>query len=191
MALWGNINSILSRLEQSGNDMPGLLEQMGQEVQKAKRELLRVVGEEKLLRERAKSRLIEAQQWQTRAELAVRTGDDAMARDALVQYRRLQGESARDAAAADEFVALAQTIRTDISQMEQKYGAYSARQSTIGTSLERSRSGGGIESLGSKARAHSLRALRRAERSIEDVEFANEAQLEVQEVLIARSRCAT
>ncbi len=183
MALWGNINALLSRLEQSSNEVPGLIEQMGQEIHKAKRELLRVMGEEKRLRERAKTRMIEAQQWQSRAELAVRTGDDALARNALVQFRRLQDESVRDVAAADECSALAQSINTDVLQMEQKHAAYSARQGTLSTGAMRSLSGGGVESLGAQPGRTPFEDLRRAERSIEDAEFANDAKREVQEVV--------
>ena len=158
-AIWSNINAIVSRLEQSSNEVPGLLEQMGQEIHKAKRELLRLMGEEKVLRERSKTSQIDAQQWQNRAELAVRKGDDSLARDALLQFRRLQGEAARDTAAADEYAGLAQAIKADILQMEQKHGQYSARKSTINTAVQQARAGGGAESLGAgPGRADTARA---------------------------------
>jgi len=182
-ALWGNINAILARLEQSGNDAPGLLEQMGQEIHKAKRELLRVLSEEKVLRERSKSHAIDAHQWQSRAELAVRAAEDQLARDALVQYRRLQGESARDAAAADESGALAQSIRADIALMEQKHRGWAARQSTISTMTQQSRQGGGVEALGAQGGRNPFEQFRRAEQSIEDAEFSADAQKELQDLL--------
>jgi phage shock protein A len=184
--LWGNINAILSRLEQSSNDLPGLLERMGQEIQKAKRELLRVMGEEKLLRERAETRLIESQQWQTRAELAVRTGDDSLARSALVQFRRLKGESDHDATAAEELGSLAQAIKSDVLQMEQKHGAYSARQATPTTAIRQSRTGGGVESLGALPGRSPFDDLRRVEHAIEHFELANEAENEIKELLCPR-----
>ena len=182
-ALWSNINGILSRLEQSSGDVPGLLEQMGQEIQKARRELVRVMGEEKVLRERSKSQAIEAHQWQSRAELAVRAADDPLARDALAQFRRLQGESARDGAAADEYGALAQSIRADIAQMEQKHRAWTARQGTIGVMSKQARAGGGVEALGAQAGRNPFEAFRRAEQSIENAELDVDAQHEVQELL--------
>ena len=182
-AIWSNINAIVSRLEQSSAEVPGLLEQMGQEIQKARRELLRVMGEEKILRERSNTRLIDAQQWQNRAELAVRKGDDSLARDALVQFRRLQGEAARDAAAADESGELAQSIKADIQQMEQKHGQYSARQNTIKTAVRQARAGGGVESLGAVPGPNPFDELRRVESSIESAEFATEAQQELTDLL--------
>jgi len=182
-AIWSNINAIVSRLEQSSAEVPGLLEQMGQEIHKARRELLRVMGEEKILRERSKTRLIDAQQWQHRAELAVRKGDDSLARDALVQFRRLQGEAARDAAAADEYGELAQSIKADIQQMEQKHGQFSARQNTIKTAVQQARAGGGVESLGAVPGRNPFDELRRVERSIESTEFATEAQQELTDLL--------
>lgn len=183
VALWSNINAILSRLEQSSGDVRGLLEQMGQEIQKAKRELLRVMSEEKVLRERSKSQAIDAHQWQSRAELAVRAVDDKLARDALIQYRRLQGESARDAAAADEYGALAQSIRADITQMEQKHHAWTARQGTIGTMSKQARAGGGVEALGAQAGRNPFDDFRRAEQAIDDAELSVNARDEVQQLL--------
>jgi phage shock protein A len=182
-AIWSNINAIVSRLEQSSNEVPGLLEQMGQEIHKAKRELLRLMGEEKVLRERSKTSQIDAQQWQNRAELAVRKGDDSLARDALLQFRRLQGEAARDTAAADEYAGLAQAIKADILQMEQKHGQYSARKSTINTAVQQARAGGGAESLGAGPGRNPFEDLRRIERSIEGAEFATEAQQELDDLL--------
>lgn len=182
-ALWGNINAILARLEQSNNDVPGLLEQMGQEIKKAKRELVRVMGEEKVLRERSKSQALDAHKWQSRAELAVRAADDKLARSALLECRRFQGESARDAAAADEYGALAQSVRADIAQMEEKHRGWTARQATIGTMSEQARLGGGVEALGARAERNPFDEFRRAEQSIENAELAVDAQQEVQELL--------
>jgi len=182
-ALWSNVNAILTRLEQSSQDLPALLEQMGQEIQKAKRELVRVLGEERVLRERSKSQAIEAHKWQSRAELAVRGGDDKLARDALSQYRRLQGESARDAAAADEYGALAQSIRAGIAKMEEGHRGWTARQGTMGSMSKQAHAGGGTEALGARAGHTPFEDFRRAEQAIDAAETAQEAQKEVQELL--------
>jgi phage shock protein A len=182
-ALWGNLNALVTRLEQSNGEVPGLLEQMGQEIQKAKRELVRVMGEEKVLRERSKSRVLDAHQWQSRAELAVRASDDTLARDALVQYRRLQGESARDAAAADEYGSLAQSIRTDIAEMEKKHRAWTARQSTLGTLSQQAHRGGGVEALGAQPGRQPFEDLRRIEESIDNAEAGADARNEVDALL--------
>jgi len=186
LALFSNLNGIVSRLEQAGSELPAMLEQMAQELNKAKRELLRVMGEEKVLRERSKTRFAESEKWQSRAELAVKAANDELAREALNQARRLQGESARDGGAADEYGALAQSMRADIAQMEQKHRDWSGRQHTIGARIQQARSGGGVESLGAKAGPSPFDAFREAEQAIEDAEFAAEGQREMQEVFSPR-----
>ena len=186
LALFSNLNGIVSHLEQAGSELPALLEQMAQELNKAKRELLRVMGEEKVLRERSKARFAESEKWQSRAELAVKAANDELAREALNQARRLQGESARDGGAADEYGALAQSMRADIAHMEQKHRDWSARQNTIGTRIQQARSGGGVESLGAKAGRSPFDAFREAEQAVEEAEFSAEGQREMQEVLSPR-----
>jgi phage shock protein A len=186
-ALWSNLNGIVTRLEQAGAELPALLEQMGQEINKARRELIRVMGEEKVLRERSKVRFEEAQKWQSRAELAVKAANDALARDALGQTRRLQAESTRDANSADEYGALAQSIRADVAQMEQKHRDWSSRQKTIGTRVQQSQAGGGVEALGGKSGQNPFDDFRRAEQSIQSVEDSIEAMQEVQEAILPGS----
>jgi phage shock protein A len=185
-ALWANLNGIVSKLEQAGNDVPCLLDQMGQEINRAKRELLRAMSEEKVLRERSNTRAAEARKWQSRAELAVRAAKDDLARDALAQARRLQGESARDSAAADEYGALAQAMRADMAQMEMKHRDWSARQDTLGTKVQQARAGGGTEALGAEPGRNAFDEFRRVEESIENAEFSVDAERDVQEMLAPR-----
>ena len=182
-ALQGNINAMLNRFEESSGDVTGLLDQMGLEIQKAKRGLLRLMGEEKLLREQAKSRLIGAEQWQSRAQLAVRTGDDSLARDALIRYRQMIAESERDRAAAEQHAALAQSIKGDIKRIEEKHSSIAARKCTISANAKRSQLGGGVETLGASGARRPFDELQRVEDSIADVELTIEAEREVSEML--------
>jgi phage shock protein A len=186
MALWSNLNGIVRRLEQTGSDVPALLELMAQEINKAKRELLRVMGEEKVLREHARTRFAEMKKWQSRAELAVKSQNDDLAREALAQARRLQGETEHDTNSADEYGALAQSIRTDIAQMEQRHRGWSSRKKTIAANVERARAGGGVEALGAQPGTNAFEEFRRAEESIEAAEFSVAAEREVQEVFSPR-----
>lgn len=182
-SLWSNIDSIAQRIENSSGNVSGLLDQMSTEIKKAKQELLRLLAEEKRLKKKAADRLQEAQQWVTRAEAAVRSGNDDMARDALIQRKRIADEAQRDNAVADEHTALAREMSKDIRLMEAKYDDISARKSTLGTAIQRSRAGGGVESLGAKANANAFDDLARVERAIEDAELENEARQEVDALL--------
>jgi len=182
-SIWSNIDSIAQRIEASTGNVSTLLEQMSSEIKKAKQELLRVLAEEKRLRKQAVEREKQAQQWLSRAELAVRNGNDDLARDALIQRKRIAEEIQRDSSAANEHQLLASEMSKDIRLMEAKRNDIAARKSTIGAALERQRGGGGVESLGSGGKTNAFDELAHVEQAIEEAELENEARDEVDRLM--------
>ena len=182
-SLMSNLNSIAQRLESSTGNVSGLLEQMRVEIKKAKQELLRLVAQEKVLRKQAAERLAEAQQWLSRAELAVRNGDDDAARESLLRRKRISEQAEADRTAADEHSALSREISNDIRLMEVKFNDIYARKSTLATGVNRAQAGGGTESLGAEPGSNPFDEFSRVERAIEDVELQNDAQREVEQII--------
>jgi phage shock protein A len=182
-SLMSNVNSIAQRLESSTGNVTGLLEQMRVEIMKAKQELLRLVTEEKLLRKQVTERLSEAQKWLSRAELAVRVGDDDAAREALLRRKRIAEQAEADGVAADEHKVLARDIGNDIRFMETKFNDISARKSTLTTAIDRAQTGGGIESLGAEPGSTPFDELARVERALQDEELQNDARSEVEQLV--------
>jgi len=182
-SLMSNVNSIAQRLESSTGNVSGLLEQMRVEIKKAKQELLRLVAQEKLLRKQVTERSSEAQKWLSRAELAVRIGDDDAAREALLQRKRIAEQADADGAAADEHKALARDISNDIRIMETKFNDIYARKSTLTTAIDRSQAGGGTESLGAEPGSTPFDEFARVERAVEDAELQNDARSEVEQLV--------
>jgi phage shock protein A len=182
-AIWSNVNAITQKIESSAGNVSSLIEQMGLEIKKAKQELLRVLAEEKRLRKVVAERKEQVEQWLSRAELAVRSGNDEMARDALIQRKRIADEVARDAAAAEEHAALAREMNGDIRLMESRFHDIAARKSTLTTSIERGKAGGGVESLGATAGVRPFDELARVEQAIEDAELKNDAVTEVERIV--------
>jgi phage shock protein A len=178
-SVWSNLNSIAQNIESSTGNISGLLEQMSVEIKKAKQELLRVLAEEKRLRKLAAERREQVDQWLSRAELAVRSGNDDLARDALVQRKRIAEDAERDAAAAEQHAVLARDMSRDIRHMEMRLNDIAARKSTLTTSVERAKAGGGVESLGATRGARPFDELARVEQAIEDAELQNDARTEV------------
>lgn len=182
-SLMSNVNSIAQQLESSTGNVSGLLEAMQLEIKKAKQELLRLVAREKLLRKQLTERLSEAQKWVSRAELAVRMGDDDAAREALLRRKRIAEQAKADGAAADEHQVLARDISNDIRLMETKFNAIVARKSTLTTAIERAQAGGGTESLGAEAGSSPFDELARVERAVEAEELQNDARSEVEQLV--------
>jgi len=182
-SLMSNVNSIAQRLESSTGNVAGLLEQMQMELKKAKQELLRLVAEEKLLRKQVTERLSEAQKWLSRAELAVRVGDDDAAREALLRRKRIAEQAEADGAAADEHKVLARDMSNDIRLMDAKFNDIFARKSTLTTAIDRAQVGGGSESLGAEPGSTPFDELARVERAVQDAELQNEARSEVEQLV--------
>jgi phage shock protein A len=182
-SVMSNVNSIAQRLESSTGNVSGLLEQMQVEIKKAKQELLRLVAEEKLLRKQLTERLLESQKWLSRAELAVRVGDDDAAREALLRRKRIAEQAEADGAAADEHQVLARDIGKDIRLMETKFNDIFARKSTLTTTIDRSRAGGGDESLGAGPGSTNFDELARIERALDTEELQTDARSEVEQLV--------
>jgi phage shock protein A len=181
--LASNFNALISRFEEPGRDITSLLTEMKEQVQLAQRELIRVMGEKK----RSEATLAELDQqvsvWEKRAELAVRQGDDGLAREALVQKQRLMAERERAIAARAEQQQAAIGMKAEIDRMQRTHRDYSSRQHTIATQLTQSRAGGGAVGLGAKPGANNFDAFDRIENAVESAAAETDAEGEIERML--------
>jgi phage shock protein A len=181
--LASNFNALISRFEEPGRDIASLLTEMKEQVQLAQRELIRVMGDKK----RSEATLAELDEqvsvWEKRAELAVRQGDDGLAREALVQKQRLMAERERVGAARAEQQHAAIGMKAEIDRMQRTHRDYSSRQHTIATQLSQSRAGSGALGLGAAPGVSNFDAFDRIERSVESAAAETDAAGEVERML--------
>ncbi len=179
-----NFNALLDRFDDPAKNTAQLLSDMREQISLAERELIRVMGEKKRIEARQTELVAEARRWESRAELAVRSGEDALAREALVQKRRVDGERSRLLSVAEEQRAAATAMKLELQRMRQKFDDYSSRKNTIFAEVAIGRAGGGVEALGARPGARSpFEALRRIEAEVDGVEAMASATAEVQRVL--------
>jgi phage shock protein A len=179
-----NFNALLDGLEDPRKSVEQTLNEMREQIRAARREVVSAVAAEKQLRGKLDELDKEAERWANRAELAVKNGDDELAREALLQKRRITTERDRAEALRAEQRAAAHEMKAELERMEQKVSELEHKKGTIAAQIAQAKSGGGAEALGEKRVGGSAFAeFRRMEDQIEAVETTVQAQRELDGVL--------
>ncbi|HEX3775305.1 MAG TPA: PspA/IM30 family protein [Polyangiaceae bacterium] len=182
-----NFNALLDKADDPRKSLELTLQEMREQINAARKEVVSAVGSEKRLKKKVEELDLEVEKWNGRAELAVRSNDDALAREALLQKRRAVAE--RDRAEADraEQRGSALEMKEALERMEQKVKEFELRTGTIATRAEQARAGGGVESLGRKGDGPgAFDEFRRMEDKIENAEYTVSALGDVENVLTDR-----
>lgn len=185
-AISANFNSLIDRLEDPRKSVEQTVLEMREQIRAARQEVVRAVAAEKQLRSKVEGLDKEVEKWEKRAELAVARNDDGLAREALLQKRRLIAERDRAEALRAEQRGAALEMKQELERMEQKVKEVEARKGTIVAQVQQSRAGGGAEGLGARPGGGAFEEFRRMEEQIEGVEAAVEVQRELDEVLNPR-----
>jgi phage shock protein A len=178
-----NVNSLLDRAEDDGKLLELNLEEMGEQLKAGRQDVISAVAAEKQLRKKADDLKIEVEKWEKRAELALKSDDEALAREALKQKKRTEAEleNAEKARADQRDVAL--KMKEELERMEEKLEALKMRKGTIAARAQQARSGGGSESLGARGGSSAFDNFRKMEEKIEGREQEGLAMAEVEDAL--------
>lgn len=180
-----NFNSVLDKLEDPKKSLEQTLNEMREQIRAARQEVVRAVASEKQLRGKVEELDKEVEKWDKRAELAVQKDDDDLAREAIVQKRRVVGDRDRAEALRAEQRGAALEMKQELERMEQKVKEVEARKGTIAAQVQQARAGGGPEGLGARGGSEggAFGEFRRMEDQIEAVETTVQAQRELDDVL--------
>ncbi len=181
-----NFNSLIDRLDDPKKSLDQTILEMREQIRAGRQEVVRAVAAEKQLRGKVEELDKEVEKWDKRAELAVQKDDDDLAREALLQKRRVVAERDRAEALRAEQRGGALEMKQELERMEQKVKEVDARKSTIATQIQQGRAGGGPEALGSRGQGGAFDEFRRMEDQIEAVETTVQAQRELDDVLNPR-----
>lgn len=179
-----NFNALLDKAEDPKKSIELTLNEMQEQIRAARQEVVRGVAAEKQLRKKVDELDKEVDKWAKRAELAVRHDDDQLAREALLQKKRLTGERDRAEALRAEQRGQALEMKGELERMEQKVEELKAKKSTLIARAKQAKAGGGSEGLGASSGGPSaFSEFKRMEDQIEGVETAIQAQAELNEAL--------
>ncbi len=185
-----NFNALLDRADSPEKSLDLTLREMREQLRAARREVVRSLAAEKQLRNKVTELERDVARWGSRAELAVKQGNDALARDALAFKRRIAAERDRTEKLRSEQRENALEMKAEFERMERKMEEFSARQGTISVLARQAVAGGGAEALGAGPGGSPLSAWQDLEDRLDNVDAVFEAQREV-DVALAEQRGPT
>jgi phage shock protein A len=176
-----NLNALLEKAEDDRKLVELNLDEMDEQIKAGHQELVQAVAAEKQLRKKCDDLQVDVDRWDKRAELALKSGDEPLAREALKQKKRAATEMATVDKARIEQRDAAVNMRDELERMKQKLAELKLRKPAIVARANRARAGAtGSEQLGAKPRSNAFENFRRMEEKIEGREAEGAAMAEVE-----------
>jgi phage shock protein A len=179
-----NVNSLLDKAEDQKKLLSLNIEEMDEQIKRAQREVIAAVAAEKQLRKKCDDLQSEREKWDKRAELALKSGDEALAREALKQKKRVTGELEIAENARVEQRNAALNMKSEFERMKEKLAEIKLKRGTLEARATKAAAGPGAENLGAKGAGNSAFAdFRKMEEKIEGREAEVSAMAEVDQAL--------
>src|SRR3984957_4544099 len=158
-----NVNSLLDKAEDQKKILELNLEEMDEQLKRAQQEVISAVAAEKQLKKKCDELGAEQGKWDKRAELALKSGDEALAREALKQKKRVSSEldATEKARVGQRNVAL--TMKEELERMREKFAEIKTRKATIAARATQAQAGASGEGLGAKGGTSAFDNFRRME----------------------------
>lgn len=176
-----NLNALLDRAEDDRKLLDLNLDEMADQLKSGRQDVISAVASEKQLRKKAEDLKAEIDKWDRRAELALKSDDEALAREALRQKKRTESEYATAEQARVEQRDTALKMKEELERMERKLEDLKLRKGTIATRAQQARAGN--EGLGARGGSNAFENFRRMEEKIEGREQENLAMAEVEDAI--------
>lgn len=178
-----NLNALLEKAEDDKKLIELNLDEMDGQIKAGHQEVVQAVAAEKQLKKKVDDLQADADRWDKRAELALKSGDEALAREALKQKKRVQAELASTEKARADQRDVALRMKDELERMKEKLSELKMRKGSIVARAQQSRGGTGAEQLGTKGGSSAFANFRRMEEKIEGREAEGTAMAEVEEAL--------
>src|SRR5260370_358140 len=134
-----NLNALLDKAEDDKKLVELNLDEMDEQIKAGHQEVVQAVAAEKQLAKKADELVGDVTRWDKRAELALRSGDEALAREALKQKRRVASELESVERARGEQRDAAVRMKDELERMRQKLGELRLRKGTIASRAAQAR----------------------------------------------------
>lgn len=145
--LKSNLNSLMDKAEDPAKLIEQTVTEMEAELKNAKKELVQTLGAAKRLEKKRVELEGEVARWEDKAVLALKSGDEGLAREALKMKQKVtrDAEVATDHAAMQEKAAF--QMKDTLEEIEQKIDDLKARKSTLAAKVRRARTSPGDDSI--------------------------------------------
>lgn len=152
--LKSNLNALVDRAEDPDKLLEQTIADMENEVKRAKKDLVTQLGTAKRLEKKVQEHADEVKSWEDKAVLALRAGDEQLAREALRMKQKAKATMQSVQRQADTAAASARELQSTLEQIEAKIEDLKARKATLAAQVRRVREAGrgaGAGRFGSEA----------------------------------------
>lgn len=146
--LKSNLNSLMDNAEDPAKLIDQTIREMESELKNAKKELVQTLGTAKRLDKKKGELADEVARWEDKAVLALKSGDETLAREALKMKQKTAKQSEETERQAAEQESAAFKMKDTLEEIEQKIEDLKARKSSLAAKVRRARSEAGDEISG-------------------------------------------
>ncbi|MCB9597772.1 MAG: PspA/IM30 family protein [Sandaracinaceae bacterium] len=137
--LKSNLNSLMDKAEDPSKLIDQTVTEMESELKTAKKELVQTLGTAKRLDKKKDELEGEVARWEDKAVLALKAGDEELAREALKFKQKARRDADEAANRAAEAEKAAFEMKDTLEEIEQKIDDLKARKGTLAAKVRRAR----------------------------------------------------
>jgi phage shock protein A len=126
-----NVNDVIDRMQDPAKEIDQMVRDMEESARQARTEVAQCFAAEKRLQKRVADLEGEAAEWVKRAELAVRSGDDALAKEALRRKAEKEAERAETQKSVQEQGVYADQLTQALKALDGRLADIKLRQGTL------------------------------------------------------------
>ena len=139
-----NVNDAIDSMQDPGKQIDQMVRDMEDYARQARAEVGRCIADERLLEKRLQTIEGEITDWQKKAELAVRGGEDALAKEALVRKTEKENERGEVRKALQEQGVYGDQLTAALKALETRLQEVKLRQGTLRAKARANRDGGAM-----------------------------------------------
>lgn len=139
--LKSNLNSLVDRAEDPGKLIDQTVIDMESELKRARQDLITQMGTAKRLEKKVGEAQEEVTSWENKAVLALRAGDEDLAREALKMKQKAKQGAENVRKQADAAASAANQLQSTLETIEKKIEDLKARKTTLAAQVRRAREG--------------------------------------------------
>lgn len=173
--LKSNLNSLVDRAEDPAKLLDQTVVDMENELKRSKKELVTQLGTAKRLEKKAIEHGDEVKGWEDKAVLALRSGDEELAREALKMKQKAKATQENVQRQADTALGSARDLQSTLEQIESKIEELKARKGTLAAQVRRARESSSSASAGGRFGDGALDGLDQLSGRIDSLEAEVEA----------------
>ena len=126
-----NVNDVIGSMQDPGKEIDQMVRDMEDYARQARAEVARCIADERLLERRLQTMEGELADWQKKAEMAIRAGDDGLAKEALVRKAEKETERNDTKKALQEQGVYGDQLTAALKALEARLADVKMRQGTL------------------------------------------------------------